>query len=134
MRECFIMTNNLETMKKAVEKAREEYRKAVQYKISEIIFNGLSCINIENGSYYVEIKTENELLIATDVEVAKNDELVKQVETILNTVANDIWSALREIDEWNSVEFHLYCDNVISYNIEVDGMQFEYKIFNRYNK
>lgn len=128
------MTNNLETMKKAVEKAREEYRKAVQYKISEIIFNGLSCINIENGSYYVEIKTENELLIATDVEVAKNDELVKQVETILNTVANDIWSALREIDEWNSVEFHLYCDNVISYNIEVDGMQFEYKIFNRYNK
>ena len=134
MRECFIMTNNLETMKKAVEKAREEYRKAVQYKISEIIFNGLSCINIENGSYYVEIKTENELLIATDVEIAKNDELVKQVETILNTVANDIWSALREIDEWNSVEFHLYCDNVISYNIEVDGMQFEYKIFNRYNK
>ena len=128
------MTNNLETMKKAVEKAREEYRKAVQYKISEIIFNGLRCINIENGSYYVEIKTENELLIATDVEVAKNDELVKQVETILNTVANDIWSALREIDEWNSVEFHLYCDNVISYNIEVDGMQFEYKIFNRYNK
>ena len=134
MRECFIMTNNLETMKKAVEKAREEYRKAVQYKISEIIFNGLSCINIENGSYYVEIKTENELLIATDVEIAKNDELVKQVETILNTVANEIWSALREIDEWNSVEFHLYCDNVISYNIEVDGMQFEYKIFNRYNK
>lgn len=134
MRECFIMTNNLETMKKAVEKAREEYRKAVQYKISEIIFNGLSCINIENGSYYVEMKTENELLIATDVEIAKNDELVKQVETILNTVANDIWSALRQIDEWNSVEFHLYCDNVISYNIEVDGMQFEYKIFNRYNK
>ena len=128
------MTNNLETMKKAVEKAREEYRKAVQYKISEIIFNGLSCINIENGSYYVEIKTENELLIATDVERAKNEELAKQVETILNTVANDIWSALREIDEWNSVEFHLYCDNVISYNIEVDGMQFEYKIFNRYNK
>lgn len=128
------MTNNLETMKKAVEKAREEYRKAVQYKISEIIFNSLSCINIENGSYYVEMKTENELLIATDVEVAKNDELVKQVETILNTVANDIWSALRQIDEWNSVEFHLYCDNVISYNIEVDGMQFEYKIFNRYNK
>lgn len=128
------MTNNLETMKKAVEKAREEYRKAVQYKISEIIFNDLSCINIENGSYYVEIKTENELLIATDVEIAKNDELVKQVETILNTVADEIWSALREIDEWNSVEFHLYCDNVISYNIEVDGMQFEYKIFNRYNK
>lgn len=128
------MTNNLETMKKAVEKAREEYRKAVQYKISEIIFNGLSCINIENGSYYVEMKTENELLIATDVERAKNEELAKQVETILNTVANDIWSALREIDEWNSVEFHLYCDNVISYNIEVDGMQFEYKIFNRYNK
>ena len=121
-------------MKKAVEKAREEYRKAVQYKISEIIFNGLSCINIENGSYYVEIKTENELLIATDVEIAKNDELIKQVETILNTVADEIWSALREIDEWNSVEFHLYCDNVISYNIEVDGMQFEYKIFNRYNK
>ena len=128
------MTNNLETMKKAVEKAREEYRKAVQYKISEIIFNGLSCINVENGSYYVEMKTENELLIATDVERAKNEELAKQVETILNTVANDIWSALREIDEWNSVEFHLYCDNVISYNIEVDGMQFEYKIFNRYNK
>lgn len=128
------MTNNLETMKKAVEKAREEYRKAVQYKISEIIFNSLSCINIENGSYYVEMKTENELLIATDVEIAKNNELVKQVETILNTVANDLWSALRQIDEWNSVEFHLYCDNVISYNIEVDGMQFEYKIFNRYNK
>lgn len=128
------MTNNLETMKKAVEKAREEYRKAVQYKISEIIFNGLSCINIENGSYYVEMKTENELLIATDVEIAKNDELVKQVETILNTVASDLWNALRQIDEWNSVEFHLYCDNVISYNIEADGMQFEYKIFNRYNK
>ena len=29
------------------------------------------------------MKTENELLIATDVEIAKNDEIVKQVEDIL---------------------------------------------------
>lgn len=127
------MTNNLETMKKAVDKAKEEYRNAVQHKISEIIFNGLSCINIENGSYYVEMKTEDELLTATDVEVTKNDELFERVETVVKAVADDIWSALYEIDEWNEVEFSLYCNNVIHYSIKVDGMEFEYEIPNRYN-
>lgn len=128
------MTNNLEAMKKAVDKAKEEYRKAVQHRISEIIFNGLSCIKIKNGSYYVEMRTEDELLTATDVEVTKNDEIFERVETVVKAVADDIWSALREIDEWNEVEFHLYCNNVIHYNIKVDRMEFEYKIPNRYNK
>lgn len=127
------MTNNLKAMKKAVNKAREEYRNAVQHKISEIIFNGLSCINVENGSYYVELKMENELLTATDAEVAKNDKLFEYVETVVKTVADDIWTALYVIDEWNEVEFALYCDNVIRYNITVDGMEFEYEIPNRYN-
>lgn len=124
---------NLETMKKAVEKAKEEYRKAVQYKISEIIFNGLSCIKCENGSYSVEIKTEEELLTATDEEVTKNDELFERVEAVVRAVADDIWSALREIDEWNEIEFALYCNNVIHYKIKADGMEFEYEIPNRYN-
>lgn len=128
------MTNNLEAMKRAVDKAREEYRNAVQHKISEIIFKGLSCINVENGSYYVEMKTEDELLTATDVEVTKNDELFERVEAVVALVADDIWKALCEIDEWNEVEFALYCNNVIHYNITVDGMEFEYEIPNRYNK
>lgn len=127
------MTNNLETMKKAVDKAREEYRKAVQHKISEIISNGMNCIEFENDSYYVEMKTEDELLTATDAEVAKNYKLFKYVEAIVKTIAEDIWNALYNIDEWNEVEFHLYCDNIIHYNIKVDGMEFEYEIPNRYN-
>lgn len=127
------MTNNLEAMKKAVDKAKEEYRKAVQHKISEIIFNGLSCIKCENGSYYVEMKTEDELLTATDAEVAKNYKLFKYVEAVVIDVADNIWNALREIDEWSEVEFHLYCDNIICYNIKVDGMEFNYEIPNRYN-
>lgn len=128
------MMNNLETMKKAVEKAKEEYRKAVQYKISEIIFKGLSCINIENGSYYVEMKTEEELLTATDEQVSKNDELFERVEILVSQVADDIWSTLHTIDEWNEVDFALYCNNVIHYKIKADGMEFEYEIPNRYNK
>lgn len=127
------MMNNLETMKKAVEKAKEEYKNAVQHKISEIIFNGLSCINIENGSYYVEMKTEDELLTATDVEVTKNDELFERVEILVSQVADEIWKALCEIDEWNEVDFALYCNNVIHYKIKADGMEFEYEIPNRYN-
>lgn len=125
--------NNLETMKQAVNKAKEEYRNAIQHKISEIIFNGLSCINIENDSYYVEMKTEDELLNATDEEVTKNDELFESVEAVVKAVADAIWSALYSIDEWNEVEFHLYCNNVISYNITVDGMEFYFEIVNRYN-
>lgn len=125
--------NNLEKYKNAVEKAKEEYRKAVQNKISEIIFNGLSCIKCENGSYSVEMKTEEELLNATDVEVTKNDELFERVEILVSQVADDIWSALHTIDEWNEVEFALYCNNVIHYKIKVDGMEFEYEIPNRYN-
>ena len=127
------MTNNLEAMKKAVNKAREEYKNAVRHKISEIIFNGLSCINVENGTYYVAMKTENELLTATDAEATKNDKLFEYVETVVKAVADDIWTALYVIDEWNEVEFALYCDNVIRYNIKVDGMEFEYEIPNRYN-
>lgn len=127
------MMNSLEAMKKAVEKAKEEYKNAIQHKISEIIFNGLSCVKVENGSYYIEMKTEDELLSATDIEVAKNDELFERVEVIVSAVADDIWSALCEIDEWNEVEFHLYNDNTISYNVKVDGMEFEYEFTNRYN-
>lgn len=127
------MMNNLETMKKAVEMAKEKYRNAVQHKISEIIFNGLSCINIENGSYYVEMKTEDELLTATDVEVTKNDELFERVEILVSQVADEIWKALCEIDEWNEVDFALYCNNVIHYKIKADRMEFEYEIPNRYN-
>lgn len=127
------MTNNLEAMKKAVDKAKEEYKNAIQHKISEILFSGLSCINIENSSYYVEIKTENELLTATDEEVEKNDKLFERVEAVIKAVADDIWNALYSIDEWNEVEFHLNCNNVICYNIKVDGMEFEYEFTNRYN-
>lgn len=127
------MTNNLEAMKKAAEKAKEEYKNAIQHKISEIIFNGLSCVKVENGSYYIEMKTEDELSSATDVEITKNDELFERVEAIVSTVADNIWSALCEIDEWNEVEFHLYSDNTIRYNVKVDGMEFEYEFTNRYN-
>ena len=127
------MTNNLEAMKKAANRAKEAYRNAIQHKISEIIFSGLSCINIENGSYSVAMKTENELLTATNAEITKNDEIFERVETIVKAVADDIWSALREIDEWNEVESDLYCNNVIYYGIKVDGMEFEYEIPNRYN-
>lgn len=127
------MTNNLEAMKKAVDKAKEEYRNAVQHKINEIISSGLSCIGAENNSYCVEMKTEGELLTATDAEVEKNDELFERVETIVRAVADDIYSALHTIDEWNEVEFNLYCNNVIHYNIKVDGMEFEYEFTNRYN-
>lgn len=127
------MTNNLEAMKRAVDKAREEYRNAVQHKISEIIFNGLSCINIENSSYYVKMKSEDELLTATDVEVTKNDELFTRVEALVALVADDIWKALYELDEWNEVEWSVTCDNTIHYTITVDGMEFEYEIPNRYN-
>ena len=127
------MTNNLETMKKAVDKAKKEYRDTIQHKINEIISNGLSCIKFENNSYYVEMKTEDELLTATDAEVAKNDELFERVEAIVQAVADDICSALHTIDEWIEVAFQLYCNNEIYYNIKVDGMEFEYAISNRYN-
>lgn len=125
---------NLEIMKQAVNKAKEEYKNAIQHKISEIIFNGLSCINIENDSYYVEMKTEDELLNATDEEVTKNDQLFESVEAVVKAVADTIWSALYSIDEWNEVKFHLYCNNSISYDITVDGMEFYFEISNRYNK
>lgn len=131
LRKVFIMTNNLEAMKKAVDKAKEEYRNAIQYEISEIISNGLSCIKIENGSYYVEMKTEDELL--TMAEAREDNKVFMRVKAVIKAVADIISNALYAIDEWTEVKCHIYCDNTIRYNVKVDGMEFDYEIPNRYN-
>lgn len=127
------MTNNLEAMKKAVDKAKEEYRNAIQYEISEIISNGLSCIKIENGSYYVEMETADELLTATEAEAIEDNKVFIRVKAVAQTVVDDILNALYAIDVWTEVKCHMYCDNMIRYNIKVDGMEFDYEIPNRYN-
>lgn len=120
-------------MKAAIEVAKLNYCEAIRMFIEETIARGLEAVEFSDDSYHAEIETEEELgEWATAEQWTKRDNKFDRLYQLVEEVADDIYCNLLDLNR--SVDYGVYTNNTIYFNIEVEGYEFRYEIHNRYNQ
>lgn len=130
--------DNIIEMKKALINAKTKYKNMVKKAVLACIREAMDELqddgeDYEENTYYVEILTVKEATEASD-EAFDASEL--QEERIMGTLKEcqcELYRLLEPIDPSCQAETYLFNDNTIGFEIQVNGMKFEFKYRNRYN-
>lgn len=130
--------DNIIEMKKALINAKTKYENMIKKAVLDCIQDAMDELqddgeDYEENTYYVKILTVKEATEASD-EAFDASEL--QEERIMGTLKEckcELYRLLEPIDPSCQVEMYLFNDNTVGFEIQVNGMKFEFKYRNRYN-
>lgn len=120
-------------LKNAIEMTKLMYGKAIKELIEETIAKGLEAVKFSDNSYYAVLETEEELgEEATAEQWTKRDNQFDRLYQLVEQVADDVYCKLFDLSR--IVNYGIYTNNTIYFEIEVEDYEFRYEIPNRYNK
>lgn len=130
---------NIIEMKKAVIGVMTMYENMVRKSVLDCIEEAMASLqdddnHCEKNSYYVETLTTKQAMKASDEDFDESETQQSRIMATLKECKYELYKLLRPIDGFCKIDIYLHWDNTIDFTIEVDGMRFEFKYRNRYNR